>query len=110
MFLGLRQSRQPLPVEHQSPSQTPVPMEMDIVPSVPHETASGSANEPSSTDMFAKLDEEFSQNAVIVLRSCTIWIGHLRKGVVEEELRSELSRYGTIKTLDLIASRGCACK
>ncbi|XP_055335101.1 SR-related and CTD-associated factor 4-like [Paramacrobiotus metropolitanus] len=48
------------------------------------------------------------ESTTIILKSCTIWIGHLTKGVVEMDLKRDLTRCGEIKTFDLIPSRGCA--
>lgn len=46
----------------------------------------------------------------IVIKSCTVWLGHLPKGVSESELKKVMAEYGAVSTLDLIPSRGCACK
>lgn len=38
----------------------------------------------------------------------TLWFGHLAKHTTEDELRSEIEKYGQIETVNMVPPRGCA--
>ncbi|XP_041351491.1 SR-related and CTD-associated factor 4-like [Gigantopelta aegis] len=38
----------------------------------------------------------------------TLWLGHLTKHTTEEDIRSEIEKYGTVNSVNLIPPRGCA--
>ncbi|KAK7107345.1 SR-related and CTD-associated factor 4-like [Littorina saxatilis] len=40
--------------------------------------------------------------------STTLWFGHLAKHTTEDELRSEIEKYGTTETIKMVPPRGCA--
>ncbi|WAR07345.1 SCAF4-like protein [Mya arenaria] len=44
----------------------------------------------------------------VTICTTTIWIGHLNKFTSEEELKTELERYGPVININMVPPRGCA--
>ena len=45
---------------------------------------------------------------VYSLSSKTLWLGHLNKATMEEDIESELMGFGDLESLHLVPPRGCA--
>ena len=45
---------------------------------------------------------------MLTVCSTTLWVGHLSKLVLQEELSDTFGQYGEIVSIDLIPPRGCA--
>ena len=86
--------------------ESPVAPAMEVV----DENNEMELSSPGPEDIVAAAEAAAAEEPPIVIKSCTVWIGHLPKGISEGELKKVMAEYGAVSTLDLIPSRGCACK
>ncbi|OQV20086.1 putative Protein SCAF8 [Hypsibius exemplaris] len=102
---GLRQqTRASMPFSMEMP-ESPVPPVMEPLSEENNEMELSS---PGPEDVIEAAAAAAEEEKPVVVKSCTIWVGHLPKGTTEGELKKFLEGFGSVSTLDLIPSRGCA--
>lgn len=111
IMMGLRRQRGGSELDVVTPEPVEVPKPAEVIVAASPEPPPISPPRPIEIDSPPRVPTPVKpQSTEIILKSCTIWIGHLAKGLPSQDLKKELSRHGDVKTCDVIPSRGCACE